>query len=600
MHRSATSQFFQRYAVSKKDRGGRELTHTFFSGGSFILPAEDGIEGRMFRAMATDVARGVPFFVNELRSPFFRMFLDLDLYHSSRLTGEEMEEIVSVVHACFSRFFPKNSTQINERLFDIIVLDAPPVPLCETQSDLESLCEKKLAFSDGEKVFVTEDGNVNGERVEWEGGKEEEGSYIAEVDDLDRSKVVLRKKLVRAGAEEEREGRSFKNFMRFANGEVEKYVVHREGSPPPVPLKEALSSSWTHGPETRFDLGGGKIILNTKKDDSGNVKHGIHVICPNLIVRTEEALFMREALIEMMKSRFGKKFSGGRDEEGKGFEEVIDNAVYGSSCGLRMAGSHKASECSNCRGKRNIDTCGICNGFGKVDGGRPYTLHSAYRNGVSDGGFKTALSSNLMLFFSQCSIRTRKASVSPGWSRFPGCPSYGDALKVSKDGQQKIVSRVATFKEDSGGLGSKKRKTVVDPSKFHIFESYIRNRFSPQYKSLRVRSVDYNEEGGIYFVEVEGEGRHWCLNKLPPSDHRSNSIYFTCDKNGIRLRCHCKSLSASGKKGLCKNFKSDNVSLRSDHKAALFPWDVSSNNYLTLSKEDQMKLMLSHMNKKRK
>ena len=92
------------------------------------------------------------------------------------------------------------------------------------------------------------------------------------------------------------------------------------------------------------------------------------------------------------------------------------------------------------------------------------------------------------------------------------------------------------------------------------------------YGKLRVTGVR-RTAADVYFIAIAGEGQHWCLNKNPPGDHKSNTIYFQCDSMGVCVRCHSPK-AADGdrcRKCPCKKFHSAYKSLDRDDKYFLFP-----------------------------
>ena len=89
----------------KADQFHRELTHTLFTGGRFSIA--DEFDTEFLRVYAEDIERGVPHFVNELRSPVFKLFYDIDLITESELTDDDCVHIASIVQACVKEFYPR-------------------------------------------------------------------------------------------------------------------------------------------------------------------------------------------------------------------------------------------------------------------------------------------------------------------------------------------------------------------------------------------------------------------------------------------------------------------------------------------------------------
>ena len=283
-------------------------------------------------------------------------------------------------------------------------------------------------------------------------------------------------------------------------------------------------------------------------------------------VTIEQALYMREALIELLTRERGTRLAP------SGWAEVIDHAVYGTGKGLRMIFCNKTGTCGLCRGVKKSD-CEACGGKGKMDEGRMYTVDSVFKNGERALDAEQLYRRNIIFSIKQCSIRTVFSVPTMGWEVYKGCPRIGQMLDTSiKNGgepQYKVASNRAVFKADR----AKRGREINDPDIFAMFEKYIRKRFVPQYQTLRVTRVTVPEANNdVYFINVDGEGKHFCTNKVPASEHRSNTIYFQCDKGvGICVRCYCPKPTTEGRsKCPCKKFKSTYMRLDGADHTKLF------------------------------
>tara|TARA_Y100000746_G_scaffold232107_1_gene247874 strand:+ start:1123 stop:2682 length:1560 start_codon:yes stop_codon:yes gene_type:complete len=132
----ATQRFLKPFLVKKEDKNNG-LTHTLldgWNGGKVRIPEDRYNE--FLVAYATDIQNGVPLFVNELRRHTFRMFLDLDIVWNSKLSDDEIQEVMKVVFESFTRFFPDMTYKDQ---FLCIVSDACPKSICVDQRSLQSL-----------------------------------------------------------------------------------------------------------------------------------------------------------------------------------------------------------------------------------------------------------------------------------------------------------------------------------------------------------------------------------------------------------------------------------------------------------------------------
>ena len=478
---SALKQYLFKY-FEKSSKRNNELTHTLLDGGKIILPPMDNWMENLAKAIATDIANGVPHFLNELHSDVaFRMFFDFDLYHTELLSDDTIAEIVGVVTVQIKRFFPS----CGSHMFNGLVTTAPP----------KALCQDLLAL----KEFVKSD------------------------------------------------------------------VLNSYIQPAPAPVG-AISVThacdtdtvWTFsGCQVVFTLDDGSFFRNIHRDDHGRLKHGIHIHFKDLVVSTEAALYMREAVVDGLNATIDKKYAP------DGWAEIVDNAPYTTS-GLRMYGAHKASNCPNCQNKAvEKKTCNMCKHGGKRDDGRPYTFHSAYKNGllcpVTCAEFKkphklqTLIMSTMIRPCSKGGNASLDAlEVTPGWLRFPGCPSYGEAIVKKKNNDTHATSRQTVFSNQKRARGE--REVITDQKLLDIIEKTIRVRFVPEYNNLYITSV-YKKENDGYVIYVGGEGCCWCLNKNPPGDHKNNRIYFVLERSGMYVKCFCRCNTIEHRRnGKCSDF----------------------------------------------
>lgn len=311
-----------------------------------------------------------------------------------------------------------------------------------------------------------------------------------------------------------------------------------------------------------FKLPDGRYFRNTHRTD-GNLKHGIHAVFPHIIVTSEEALYMREALIEALTLEYGEKYAY------KGWSQVVDNAVYVNS-GLRMIYSSKTKNCELCKNKNNGKDC-VCEKGKDLSEGRPYELRFVYMNGKIDIQTTKSFQDNIIRLLSYATIYTSQCKVSEGWKRFEGCPAFGDIIAAKSNGPPRLASRERFFGEEKKTTRTWRNKIqITDTTIIEIIQTQIRTRFIKQYANIRVRSVVKDDKK--YYVSVDGEGSNYCLNLNPPRDHKSNRIWFSVAPDGVRIRCFCSCMTTEGRhSGLCKNFETSARPLNPKDSRILFP-----------------------------
>lgn len=594
---SLVQSFFSKFKVAKKDRQGRQYTHTFISGGSFIVPNDESVQDKLFSAIVADLRAGRPMFINEIASNVFKMYLDFDILHHELLTEDEVSELSMHVFTVFRRFFPDNIMLTQPNFYMAFVTESSPQLLCANREDLQNLTTPSHHYTVDNWINIM-NGNVKIEGrtgghsiVDWSGPVPPDGVYDIKVDD-DRVLLVAHP------------SSSFQNPLRY-HEELERAL--RSGPIPPdakvVSQEVQTVGDWTGiDGKTIFVLDDGRHFMNAKRNADGMLKHGIHLIFPDMRVDIESALTMREALLDHLTVKLGTKFAP------NGFADVVDHAVYGNGKGLRMYGSHKASDCvckrtNQVKREDDPETCMLCRN-GKIDEKRPHVLRSIYANGIRNPELEMLYrqTQHLEKLVRETSIRTWRPPVN-GWSRYVGCPQIGDMIKrtTDKDGNidTKIINdgrpvmhetkMIKRLKTDA------KTQDVTDQRIHEIFQRNIR-RWTV-YNQLRVSNVKHvsKKDGfgatSFYFISVEGEGQHLCLNKHPAGEHKSSVIYFqatnTGKKKGISVRCRCPKTTTEGRmQGPCPEYYSTPKPMSTQDNAILFPTSsgsgMSSNEFAAL------------------
>lgn len=569
---SRTFQFFAPFSRSKRDRQSI-ITHTFLNGGSFVVPNDEVTQARMFEAIAADLRAGQPMFINEIASEVFRMYLDLDLQHETMLADDELDELVAHVTATFRRFYPENASRVQPDLFTAIVTEAQPHALCANRGELEALLH---VVPLGATVRVRDGRLWHAEAevaIAWRTAPAADGEYVT-VEWSDELALGL------AGDAESAASHAFE-------APSPSLALEETSDPGALLVRTELArfGEWRATAATHFRLDDGRGFQNVRRDASGCLKHGVHVLFPKLRVDIEAALVMREALIDRLTVSYGTRYAP------KGFADAVDHAVYGHGKGLRMYGSHKTVECTACGGrKRRRDDgvhCTLCHN-GKRDAGRPHLLRSVCVDGERRRDLEAAYAgvANVVRVLRATSIRTWEPKT-PGWACFVGCPRVGDMVRRTTDRDGGAVVTVVNdgrplFRESAAlrKLRTDARTVeVTDPRVVEVFERNIK-RWS-QYRKLRVAQVRYvarrDNHGApsFYFVDVEGEGKHYCLNKKPPSEHASSTIYFQAtnkgERRGLVVRCRCPKPSDEGRWcGPCPQFASTPKPLSTNDNAILF------------------------------
>ena len=254
------------------------------------------------------------------------------------------------------------------------------------------------------------------------------------------------------------------------------------------------------------------VLRTTPKNHKNLIKTGIHIICPTLEVDAERAVVIQQKSVELLnKAKLNCKNEGG-------WEDAFDTSVYNGS-GLRMTGSRKMDICE-CRKKQNESVnCKICNGKGKLDGGRPYELFGVWSTtGDIMNSWKDALKTNFLLLCQKSSIK---------------CLHSGGTLQQTKG---KVARKVIMSKHQN------KASSILFDKGVRLAE--LCNDCPHEYKNLGVMSVAKVED--ISFLSVIGDSQHYCGNV--GRNHSNSNIYFMVRGSHIYQRCYCKKYECNWKK----------------------------------------------------
>ena len=510
--------FFRQYAVHPSRRGTREYTHTFFTGGSFIVPSHEEVTSKLLHAIVCDVRCKVPIFINEIATDVFRFFLDLDFAVSQRLCSSHLASTVEHVHSALTSQFPADIAGRNPRFFETIVLASASPSLCTGVHQLGRMLQPM--FADCITITVLDGGRVRDPHAE------DQSHAVAW--DLKPPNAGVHQCSTCSGVVTLSSGESFADLLAMS---PQYKCLLRHGTPPrAVPVAFALTqSAWPYTCDTIFQVTETTHLVNMKYNASGCFKQGLHLIFPEIAVNVEDALRLRNAVVHSLTTRM-------RDLTADRWDAVVDGSVYAKGKGLRMIGSNKASTCSACC-KGSSRDCSICLATGKVDEGRPYYFESLANPYGNDEAVVRSYE-NVYYQIKRSSIRLQ-TSIHDHPPRSPRLPSTPPAPK-----------RPPTF-------------SCADSPEARLFEKYL-PLFCSEYAGLKVSRV--TKVTCAYFVNVVGEGRTFCMNKSPPGRHQSSSIYFQIDKRGICVRCYSHKAATTR----CAHFKSPYIALDASDAEKLF------------------------------
>lgn len=306
-----------------------------------------------------------------------------------------------------------------------------------------------------------------------------------------------------------------------------------------------------------FDVHGIVLAAPDKKlDDSGSVKRGVHMHFPDLRVTMQEALLMREAIIDALKRH-----------EGVDWAEDFDNAPYVNPVGgLRTVGASKACECKFCNNKLPArKTCAQCEHRGKVEADPPqrYALvacHSA-DGSVHEENTKF-LRLNVAALVRKTSIRAFDQRITPQWKRYPGCPSYSE-VKFNARKPPSAGTRKRAFSDDKTSMRSWPTVQVTQQEQIKRLELIFRTRFASEedgsnvYANVDLYPIRFSTRHNTFYCQFTGSGESFCHNV--GRDHNSNRVYGIVTRTTAMIKCHsnkkeCKMANGCMSRQCCKDF----------------------------------------------
>ena len=291
-------------------------------------------------------------------------------------------------------------------------------------------------------------------------------------------------------------------------------------------------------------------------------KYGTHLHWPNVRVSSNEALYVRQLVVQDLTRKFGER------DVVNTWEDVVDKCVFERN-GLRLVGSRKAAGCTLCRNFRDCckhatfwEMCDSCiqdqsrrvkckkcggrsskAGTGYIDEGRPYSVANVYLpDGRNDDDMLHRLLSDPHELVKLTSIR---------------CPDTVPTKKVPLNLLQ-ISPRVKSIRKRCRTIPPADLCNHADELAAFIEESMPHN---PQ---VDVKNMRF--EGDCILVQSFSR---YCDNI--GMEHRSNRVWFIVRREGVSQRCHCKCDTTEGRKaGRCDRFKGDLVRLPASLGVKLF------------------------------
>ena len=339
----------------------------------------------------------------------------------------------------------------------------------------------------------------------------------------------------------------------------------------------SFAQAWQHVVALLFPLLSGHqrrvVILTTvnKRDKSGALKTGVHLVWPELWVTAADAYTLSDVVVQHLERERP------RPPPRKPWREVIDDCVYKGN-GLRMAGAFKHARCKACGGRGMAHgasahgvACPRCLGRKNLEERDRFYWPSCVLDGDGQpwpAAQLDAWAQDLPVLIADTSIRdTTRARTAlalaplPPWYSEAGSSEAGSGGAGSGALARFLVPRAsgvaaAVSRGPAGGQSSGQgspRQVPLGSARFQIVSNEIQRL--PPYRLCRIMKIFECEtrDGSGPLLVIQTNSRY-CLNK--GGEHASEHVYFWMFPDQIRQRCHCKCVVKRNSGVECAQFKS--------------------------------------------
>lgn len=287
------------------------------------------------------------------------------------------------------------------------------------------------------------------------------------------------------------------------------------------------------------------VADGVKRCKDGDFKRGVHMVWPDVLVDSVNALRARQWIAQALNERFGTN----------NWEQMVDPSVFKGS-GLRLNGSIKRGMCSACRGR--APACPDCHGQGVIYDRRKYGPIICYRGLEEDGEL-----------LGKCKASTR-VQIELTSIRAPLAEACKEGLEVPETYAEDEDDKVGTTGAGTG-TGLTGTRLPPDPNPEELLSKELSDAFPDCFRRGEVLSdvmrMD-GSDGAPYFL-IHTNSR-FCYNV--GRCHKSNRIYFYATEAKIIQKCFCTCDTSEGRKtGPCKQYSSAPQRLSARLLQMLFP-----------------------------
>lgn len=269
------------------------------------------------------------------------------------------------------------------------------------------------------------------------------------------------------------------------------------------------------------------------------IKVGVHIHFPDLLVDKHMALQIREMLIVDFHRDIGPTIGTPSAER---VRDIIDASVYRQpSNGLRMLGSAKVTSCVHCGGNAELrNTCNVCI-RSKAGAGveymrknyhrdRAYFVRSVYVSGLIDRDQTQSCKQRMLSAVTLSSIRCPRRDadgpvvVCPAWKPSTACPPVIPAEQRNGGRTHADMAEMKADKEGTTKLFRDRQEIPHCDERVVCMRDAVRS-LDANWAEVECRQAFYLPGSGNYVFKSHGIGSFWCKNKM---DHHSSSSVYWC------------------------------------------------------------------------
>lgn len=332
-------------------------------------------------------------------------------------------------------------------------------------------------------------------------------------------------------------------------------------------------------PAATLDAHAARTIVCTTKhkrrdiDQVPHQKYGVHLIWPELVVRREEAVLLRHAIVH----RVTQVERIPQPAAAWDWDNVVDEVIYTAN-GIRMVGSDKVSPCGACKADRSLGVnCPDCRGDRRVCEGRVYMPARVITGDLEDSPAELArMRADVHYMTTVCSLRRPAAEAPtritiPSWYFPPAAPMKFTKTPrtgaVTKGGARVLVLKDEARVRDILPCTDPIHKTIAG----FLATSAFFSRDATVGVIQRCQPNGSTRGKGAHWYDIKTDSRR-CGN-LAGREHNNCTVYYRMTRSHVVQKCFCKCPTTAGRAtgDVCSKYEGPKTSLPEYVARVCFP-----------------------------